>query len=52
MKPSVVIAKTARPIGVKPLNEKEMAAKYANRVRKGKTAKDKAKRPKQEEVLD
>lgn len=34
--------KTARPIGVQALGEKEFAEKYASRVRKGKTAKDHA----------
>jgi hypothetical protein len=34
--------KTARPLGVKPLNEKEFANKYVDRKRNGKTAKDHA----------
>lgn len=44
--------KTARPIGVKPLTDKEMATKYADRVRKGKTAKDRAKKHKTETPID
>lgn len=35
---------TAKPISFKPLSEKDMANKYADRVRHGKTAKDKKKR--------
>ena len=34
----------ARPINVQPRNEKDMVTKYADRVRTGKTAKDKLKR--------
>ena len=37
-------AKTARPIGVKPLSERDFAKKYADRKRVGKTARDKAKK--------
>lgn len=42
--------KTARPIGFSPSNEKELAAKYADRVRHGKTAKDHKKKHKEEAV--
>lgn len=33
--------KTARPIGAKPINEKEFVSKYNKQVRTGKTRKDK-----------
>lgn len=36
--------KSARPINVEPITEKSMLAKYADRKRTGKTAKDKARR--------
>ena len=36
------VAKTAKPIGAKPLNEKEFASKYSKKVRVGKTKKDHA----------
>ena len=35
---------TSDPIGVKPLNEKDFSKKYADRVRVGKTARDKARK--------
>lgn len=37
--------KSYDPIGVPPLSDKEMLNKYNDRVRHGKTAKDKRKRP-------
>lgn len=39
---------TARPLAFKPLGEKDMKSKYADRVRHGKTKKDKAKRHKED----
>lgn len=36
------VVNTARPIGAKPINEKEFASKYGKQVRKGKTIKDHA----------
>lgn len=39
---------TAKPIAFKPLSDKSLANKYADRVRHGKTKKDKAKRHHQE----
>ena len=36
--------KSYDPIGVPPLSEKEMLNKYNDRVRRGKTAKDKGRR--------
>jgi hypothetical protein len=36
--------KTARPIGVRKLSEKEILNKYADRIRHGKTARDHARR--------
>lgn len=38
------VVKTAKPLGREPLSTKEFMAKYADRVRKGKTAKDRAKK--------
>lgn len=37
-----LVPKTALPIGIKPLSEKSMSNKYADRRRSGKTAKDHA----------
>lgn len=41
-----MMPKSARPIGVEPLSEKEFREKYADRVRKGKTARDHSKKHK------
>lgn len=38
----MTLIKTAAPIGREPLDEKGMLNKYADRIRHGKTAKDKA----------
>lgn len=43
-----MMAKSARPISFDPLNDKEMATKYADRKRTGKTAKDHRKKPREE----
>lgn len=37
--------KTARPIGCKTLSEQDFRNKYADRVRHGKTAKDRKRQP-------
>ncbi len=47
-----MIAKTAKPMMAKPLNEKEMKAKYADRVRTGKTKRDKARKSRSEGPID
>lgn len=39
-----MVIKTALPIGRPSLDERSMAEKYAKRVRKGKTARDKARK--------
>lgn len=39
-----MMPKTARPIGVRPLNPESMRTKYADRVRHGKTVKDHRKK--------
>lgn len=47
-----MLPRAARPLAFPLLNEKEMAAKYADRVRHGKTKRDKAKRPAMETSVD
>lgn len=41
-----MMPKTARPIGVPPISPKDFAEKYSNRVRHGKTKKDKTRKVK------
>lgn len=41
---TTLVIKTALPIGRPSLDERSMAEKYAKRVRKGKTARDKARK--------
>lgn len=36
--------KSARPIGIRQMSEKEILIKYADRIRHGKTARDRARR--------
>lgn len=39
-----ITTKTNRPIGVKPLNQRQIDEKYSDRKRVGKTARDKGKK--------
>lgn len=48
----MAMPKTARPLAFEPLNEKEMATKYADRVRHGKTARDHKRRPREQAGTD
>lgn len=43
-----MMPRTARPLAFVPSTDKELAIKYASRVRHGKTKKDHAKRPRVE----